>query len=130
MNRFRLMLFGLAFLASTARGQSVTGQPCTAVPGYSSFTSTAIDLSKYKYGSFQAAWTGLTGTLTGNFKLQVSDNSGTNWEDKTSATVGVTTTAGTKVFSLVNVTENAYRVVYTPGGITGGVLNCFFIAKP
>lgn len=133
MNRFLrafAVIVGVLLFASLASAQKVTSQPCTNQVGYQDFNSTAVDLSNVKYGSVQFVWTGLTGMLNASVKIQVSDNSGTNYQDKDGSTQPITVNAGNYVFSLINVTEQFYRVVYLHGGVTGGTFNCYLLGKP
>lgn len=124
-------LLALLFASSIAFGQTPTvNHLCTNVVAYADFTSATVDVSGQKYLSVEIDWAGLTGTLNGSVKLQVSNSAGVRWTDKSGATNAVTTASASVVFSAVNVTEQIYRVVYTHGGITGGTINCYVLAKP
>ncbi len=126
----RHLVLALAlFFAPLTHAQVVT-HPCTNVVGYSDYTSAGSDLLGMKYASAQVVWSGFTGTLNASFKLQVSDNAGSNWEDKSGTTLSLATTAGNKVVSMTNVTEQFYRLLYLHGSVTGGTVNCYLVAKP
>jgi hypothetical protein len=92
-------------------------------------TSAAEDTSVYPRVSFHVIWSGLTGTIDGTVKLQVS-NTGGDWVDKTGASVTLSGAAGADMISLNGVaTEFYYRVVYTKNNITAGSITVVAAAK-
>lgn len=92
-------------------------------------TSSTIDIGLNKYMSFQCFWTGITGTINGVVNLQASNDDGTTFTDKTSATFTMSGASGNQDVSLVNATEQKYHLVYTAGTVTGGALTCWVVAK-
>ncbi len=88
-----------------------------------------IDTGLSSTGSLQCKWASLTGTIDATVTLQ-SSNDGTTWEDKAGAVLTVAGASADGILSLTNITETAYQAVYAHNGVTGGTLNCKFVAKP
>lgn len=93
-------------------------------------TATALNLQVYTQASFHCAWTGLTGTLNGSVKLQISSfPTAINFVDKSGATFGVTSASGTDAINVTAAPETWYQLVYTHGLIAAGTLTCYCSAK-
>ena len=128
----RKLLAAVLFLAASlafASGLLTPQSILSAVSAASNQTSAAVDTGSFPRASFHIIWTGLTGTIDGTVKLQVS-NTGANWVDKSSSTVTLSGASGADLISLNGVsTEKYYRAVYTKNSITGGAITVVAFAK-
>jgi hypothetical protein len=110
--------------------QTHQGLALKSLPAGSNQTSELIEAGTASHGSFQAVWSGLTGVLNAVVKVQVSNDNGLNWVDKPSATMTLTSAAGSDIINLSGtLSEEKVRVVYTSTGVTGGVISCTVILK-
>jgi hypothetical protein len=93
-----------------------------------------MDIGEWNVGSIQLVWASLTGTVNGVLSVQVSDD-GTNWVPKTDANLNpvqitVSGASGSNLISLNGViSEEFYKVIWTPNGVTGGNINCIVWGK-
>lgn len=130
---FRLIALCLALFSAAAFGASGPYIPKLVlddVSAASNQTSSGVDMGDdTKNSSFQANWSSLTGTIDGTIKVQCS-NDGSNWTDKTGATMTLSGDSGSNIISLNGVvTELKCRAVYTKNNITGGSITVIAHAK-
>lgn len=88
-----------------------------------------INVNLYQDFSFYAKW---TGTPTGSFKLQGSNDVGdsvTDWEDIPGSTLAVAGAAGTQMWNYTRSQFRWVRIVYTATSGSGTLSKCIFNAK-
>lgn len=129
----RALLLVLALCSSVSLAQDGFIAPrdaklLNALSAGSNQTSVGKDVIRFNTASVQAVWSGLTGTVDGTVKVQVS-NDCTNWTDKSGASVTLSGAAGTDLISIANLTEACLRLVYTKNQITGGTITALLGAK-
>lgn len=124
------LLFLLFLIAPRAFAGSVFNvHAFNAVTAGSSHNSSAIDIGLLRYMSFQCVWASLTGSVDATVKLQASNDAGVDWTDKLSAVLALAGASSSGEVSLVNATEQLYRLVYTANSVNGGTLDCWVAAK-
>lgn len=136
MRKFIFALIFSAFLASPAFGGAfLSGRDCkffdavaAGADRNSVTTFRALDFQRFHVASFHLIWASLTGSVDGTVKIQVS-NDGTNWVDKSGASINLSGASGNDLISLTTVTENFYKVVYTHNSISGGTMTGYCTAK-
>ena len=91
-------------------------------------TSGALNIKDYVGFCFFIKWTGLT--VSGTWKLQVSNDSGTptNWTDLSGATY-VATGPDSALFIVTSAFYAHVRAVYTRAAGTGTVTEAYFTGK-
>ena len=77
--------------------------------------------------SVQVSWSGLTGTLDGEVKLQESNNS-VDWDDM-GLSITLATASGSQTLADTSFPGEKLRAVFTKNNLTGGTLNTKLIAK-
>lgn len=88
-----------------------------------------INVNLYQDFSFHAKW---TGTPTGSFKLQGSNDVGdsvTDWEDIPGSTLAVAGAAGTQMWNYTRSPFRWVRIVYTATSGSGTLSKMIFNAK-
>lgn len=139
---FFALLVSLFALPAFATIPTILPRDCTFFSGISAAADhnsndaaafgKAFDLSGFRQASFQVNWTGLTGTINGAVKLQVTNfpTCSTCWVDKSGATFTLAGAAGSDMIVLVgSVAEAFYRLHYDHGGISAGTLTGACSAK-
>lgn len=128
--RFLLLFLFLHAPLALAATQVYKGTPISAVDANNDYSSAAINTDSATSGSFHCTWAGLTGTLDGTFTVEVSNDGGTSWVEKTGADITVSGDAGGDVISLNGVvTENKYRIVWADNNVSAGTVNCYAVFK-
>ena len=89
----------------------------------------AIDMGGGGTVSVQLNWTDIVGT-GGQAAVWVS-NDGAKWRPKKDAVIPVVGATDSEILSInmLIVTEEFYKIVYTPGGVTSGTVECVFFGK-
>lgn len=128
---FRLVL-ALCLVSEVAFAKvTLRATPLNAVSATSDYTSAAMGTADAMAGSVHCTWASLGGTPDGVFQLQVSNNSGVSWVDKSGAAITVDGASGSDSISLNgSVTEAAYRVKWEKNSVTtSGTLTCKAVFK-
>lgn len=130
MRHFYLTLLLLAGVAHGATTETYKGRVISAKPAAADYTSAWFDTSNASSVSVHCLWASLTGTLDGQFLVDVSNDGGTNDAPKSGATLTVSGATGDDVISLNGVvTEEKYRVRWVHNNVSGGTVNCYVAAK-
>lgn len=129
---FRLALLSF-LLATSALGNTIQtwrGRPVSAVTASADYTSAAIDTSVATSASVHCFWASLTGTLDGQFAVEVSNNTTSGYAPKSGATITVSGATGDEMISLNGVvTEDNYRITWAHNNVSGGTVNCYAVFK-
>lgn len=131
--RYLLLLLSL-LLATSVQAITVTtfdGRVINAQVASADYTPSGyIDASTSTFGSVQCLWASLTGTLDGQFIVEVSNNDGTTWTAKSGAAFTVSGATGNDSISLnAVVSEDRYRVRWVHNNVSGGTVNCYATFK-
>jgi hypothetical protein len=137
MKKFLLSLVMLLGLSSPAFSLVDTFGPgnCTffsSVAASSDRTVKVSNLLRFKNVEFHLHWASLTGTLNGAWEVQISDDPAcaVGWLTKAGTAGPVDIANGDDIVSLPGTgTSNCYQVVFTHGGITGGTVSGWCVAK-
>lgn len=123
---FFLSTIASAITIETHKERMISGQLASA-----DYTPTGtLDTGTASSASFQCTWASLTGTLDGQFLVQVSNNAGANWTSKSGATITVAGATGDEMISLNGViTEDKYRIKWVHNNVSGGTVNCYAVLK-
>ncbi len=129
---FKILALCLLFLSPLQAfgAQTFKGTPLSAVTATDDHDSVAIDATSALYGSFQCAWTSLTGTINGTVQAQVSETGTDPWDNLSGTSMSLVgaTDHNTVVISGV-LTPSFVRLHYVSGGISGGALTCTMSLK-
>lgn len=124
---FSVMLSVSAFadVKETFRGKVINAQVASA-----DYSSAWFDTASALNVSFHCIWASLTGTLDGQFLVDVSNDAGVTAAAKSGATLTVSGASSDDVISLNGVvTEQKYRIRWVHNNVSGGTVTCHASAK-
>lgn len=130
----REFLFGNTFDAPISGSTPASASVYSYNPAITGAFGKPFDVGLCTHASFQCKWTGLTGTLDGQFEVFTS-NDGVLWQAKFNdngipVVLPVTGAGGHDMIALNDVVaEEFYAIYWNHGGVTGGTVQVIGVGK-